>query len=129
MCIPENTLNVIITSIVSSLSNCLLIGNSAEQSVYHMCLTEFGALHIVVQYGRAIAFCDGPIIICESYISLRSAVLFMINISKMFCTRKVVFFFRWPYHSAIENFRKVSTILWRSYQKDTIVYFQHFFHS
>lgn len=51
MCIPENTLNVIITSIVSSLSNCLLIGNSAEQSVYHMCLTEFGALHIVVQYG------------------------------------------------------------------------------
>ena len=51
MCIPENTLNIIITSIVSSLSNCLLIGNSAEQSVYHMCLTEFGALHIVVQYG------------------------------------------------------------------------------
>lgn len=51
MRIPENTLNVIITSIVSSLSNCLLIGNSAEQSVYHMCLTEFGALHIVVQYG------------------------------------------------------------------------------
>jgi len=51
MCIPENTLNVIITSIVSSLSNCLLIGNSAGQSVYHMCLTEFGALHIVVQYG------------------------------------------------------------------------------
>lgn len=48
MRIPENTLNVIITSIVSSLSNCLLIGNSAEQSVYHMCLTEFGALHIVV---------------------------------------------------------------------------------
>ena len=36
MRIPENTLNVIITSIVSSLSNCLLIGNSAEQSVYHM---------------------------------------------------------------------------------------------
>lgn len=60
---------------------------------------------------------------------VRSAVLFMINISKMFCTRKVVFFFRWPYYSAIENFRKVSTILWRSYQKDTIVYFQHFFHS
>ena len=36
MRIPENTLNVIITSIVSSLSNCLLIGNSAGQSVYHM---------------------------------------------------------------------------------------------
>ena len=60
MCIPENTLNVIITSIVSSLSNCLLIGNSAGQSVYHMCLTEVGALHIVVQYGGAITFCDGP---------------------------------------------------------------------
>ena len=29
----------------------------------------------------------------------------------MFCTRKVVFFFRWPYHSAIENFRAVITTL------------------
>ena len=38
-------------TIVSSLSNCLLIGNSVEQRVYHMSLTEFGALHIVVQYG------------------------------------------------------------------------------
>lgn len=38
-------------AIVSSLSNCLLIGNSVEQRVYHMSLTEFGALHIVVQYG------------------------------------------------------------------------------
>ena len=33
---------------------------------------------------------------------------------------KVAFFFRWYYNNAVEPIRKVSTILCRSYQKETI---------
>ena len=41
-------------------------------------------------------------------------------LQSVFCLGKVAFSFRWYYNNAVELIRKVSTILCRSYQKETI---------
>ena len=94
----------------------LVVGAEPELAVHFACEHEGAALCL------AVAANGGQILygICVQKLDNLFHDKYLQNdYSKLFSYRKLVFFFRWHYTNAVELICEVSTILCRSYLKDT----------